>query len=205
MRGEGQGEGPMKHRVRGDMKTIKIAASVFLLAVLTLDVAAAQKQIAPQNNPIALLKEIYGAYPDTAAANAWHTADKNWGPSGDDKQVPGFETLPLSSATAALKQRVDKKLEKDGYVCIDYDMISDSQDPDIARYKIVAPSKPGTGAAQYDVYFEGKARKGNTRISYLLVQEDGKWRVDDMATYSKDKGNVVRNGAKAMLEDCLKD
>ncbi len=184
------------------MKPIKFAASVFLLLFPTLDLAAAQKQIPPQDSPVALLQQIYGVYPDKEPATAWHKADKNWGPAGDIKQVPGFETLPLSSATAALNQRVDKKLEKDGFVCIDYDMISDSQDPDIARYRIVAPAN---GGAQYEIYFEGKARKGSMRVSYLLVEEDGKWRVEDIYTYSKIKGKVVRNGARAMLQDCLKD
>lgn len=201
-RGEGQGEGPTKHYGRSHMKSIKIAASVFLFLFLKLDIAAAQKQIAPQDSPVALFQQIYGAYPDTEAASAWHKADKNWGPSGDDKQVPGFETLPLSGATAALNQRVNKKLEKDGFVCIDYDMISDSQDPDIARYRIVTPAK---GGAQYEVYFEGKSRKGATRVSYLLAQEDGAWRIDDIYTYSKSKGKVVRNGARVMLQDCLKN
>lgn len=186
------------------MKILKIAASIFLLFFLATNiVSAAQRQIAPQSDPIALLKEIYGAYPDAEAANTWHTADKNWGASGDIEQIPGFETLPLTSSTAALNQRVNRKLDKDGFVCIDYDMISDSQDPDIARYRIVAPSTPGKGSARYEVYFEGATHTGSTRVSYRLAQEDGKWRVDDIYTYSKAKGKVVRNSARSMLQDCL--
>ncbi len=167
---------------------------------------ATQKRIAPQTDPIALLKEIYGRYPDSEKADDWHKADKNWSPSGDVDKQPGWATLPLSRATAALHRRVAKKLEKDGFVCIDYDMVSDSQDPDIARYKITEPPAKSSGFAEYDIYFQGKSRQETRKVTYLLVQEEGKWRVEDMITYSTDaKGRAVKNDAKDMLNACLKD
>jgi hypothetical protein len=166
---------------------------------------AAQKAVAPQDSPVALFREIYGAYPDSEPASAWHKADRNWSESGSIDKIPGFGTLPLTSATAALNKRVDKKLEKDGSVCIDYDMISNSQDPDIARYRIVAPATPAKNPAQYEIYFQGKSQKGQTRISYLLAQEDGKWRVEDIFTYNKVKGRILRDSARALLQNCLKD
>jgi hypothetical protein len=186
------------------MSISKITVFALSLTLLAPEIAnAAQKTIAPQDTPVALFREIYGAYSDAEPASAWHKADKNWSESGDIDKLPGLATLPLSSATAALNKRVDKESKKVGAVCIDYDMISNSQDPDIARYKIVAPTKPGD--AQYEIYLQGKRSKQQTRISYLLAQEDGKWRVDDILNYFKTKGRVTRESAKALLQNCLKD
>lgn len=189
------------------VKAIGPSVAALILVLVMLDGALAQqKRIDPQENPTELLEQIYGASSDKEASGGWRRADKNWGPSGDIRQAPGFETLPLSSEMAALKQRVDRKLEKDGFVCIDYDMISDSQDPHIARYRITSPSRTGGGRAQYDIYTQDDSLKGGSRITWRLLQEDGKWRIDDIFTYSKDsKGLSRRNGARSMLRDCLKN
>jgi hypothetical protein len=183
------------------INALAIASSLWTCAA-----GAAQKAIVPQDSPIKLLKQIYGQYPDSEPASDWHKADKNWSPSGDVDKVAGWSTLPLSHETAALNKRVDKALQKDGSVCIDYDLISDSQDPDIARYKIVAPPAKSTEPAEYQIYFQGKSRKGMTKVSYFLVAEQGKWHVDDIVTYSTNaKGHAERNDAKDMLKACLKN
>ena len=179
----------------------RISALTLLLALHAPGAAvAAEKIIPPQDGPIALLKEIYGDYPADEAASAWHKADKNWGLSSDVAKLPGFTTLPLSTTLAAMKRRVDKT----GDLCIDYDLISNSQDPDIVRYRIVAPATRGKERAQYDVYFQGKFSKGQTRITYSLAQDGGKWRIDDIAAYRRDKGRILRDSARSLLQNCLK-
>lgn len=179
----------------------RIRALALLLALQPPGVVlAGEKIIPPQDTPIALLKEIYGDYPADAPASAWHKADKNWGLSSDVSKLPGFDNLPLTTAVAALKRRVDKT----GDLCIDYDLISNSQDPDIVRYRIVAPAARSKARAQYDIYFQGKFSKGQTRITYSLVQDGGKWRVDDIVTYRREKGRILRDSARSLLQNCLK-
>lgn len=166
---------------------------------------AAPRRVAPQDSPVALLQAIYGQYPADEAADAWHKADKAWLGAGDVSALPAWETLPLSRDAATLNKRVDKRL-KTGEACIDFDQISDSQDPNIAQYKIVAPAAPVAQMAEYQVYIQGSWRKDTPKITYILVKEDGKWRVDNIVTYSKDdKGRPVQTAAKQILKDCLKN
>lgn len=188
-------------------KSMMMTATVVCAMNCSLTAAFAdQKRIAPQASAIALFKEIYGSYPDSEKPDAWHKADKAWLGSGDISNLPGWETLPLSRDTAALNKLVTEKLGKDGEVCIDYDLISDSQDPNIARYRIVAPSTQSMGPAEYQIYIQGTSRKEIVKLAYVLVEEEGKWRVDDIVTYSTDeKGRAVRSAAKEMLKACLKD
>lgn len=183
-----------------------LAAASLLSCGAVSTALAAQRRVAPQDTPIGLLNEIYGQYPDSAPAGAWRKADKEWLGAGDVGKLPRWETLPLSHDTAALNRRVDKAIGNSGEVCIDFDQLSDSQDPNIAQYRIVGPSAPKAGKAQYDVYLKGAWRKDVARVTYLLVQEQGKWRVDDIVTYATDKkGGVVKSGARDMLGNCLKN
>ncbi len=163
---------------------------------------AAQKRVAPQDTPIALFKAIYGQYPESEPADAWHKADKAWLGKGDVGDLPTWETLPLSHDAAVLNKRVEKAIGDSGEVCIDFDQISDSQDPNIAQYRIVAQP---AGGATYDVYLKGTWRKDVLKVTYVLVEEQGKWRVDDIVTYSTDKkGHAVKSAARDMLRNCLK-
>jgi hypothetical protein len=180
-----------------------VAGSMF--SCLSISSAfAEQRRVAPQDTPLALFKAIYGQYPDNEPLDSWHKADKAWLGAGDVGKLPTWETLPLSHDAAALNARVEKKIAKSRDVCIDFDQVSDSQDPNIARYKIVAPSAQSTGPAAYQIYIQGTWRKDISKITYALVQEEGKWRVDDIVTYSKDnKGRAIESRAKKMLKACL--
>jgi hypothetical protein len=183
------------------MRRIIVAA---LAALAASGADAAEKHIPPQETPVALFKAIYGQYPESEAADAWHKADKSWLGKGDISGLPGWESLPLSHDTAALQRRVDKAIGKSGEVCIDFDQLSDSQDPNIAQYRIVGPDAPATARADYDIYVKGTWRKDVTKIAYRLVKEDGKWRVDEIVNASRDdKGHVVKSATKAMLKACL--
>jgi hypothetical protein len=180
------------------------AAASMLSCLSTSSAFAEQRHVAPQDTPLALFKAIYGEYPDNEPADSWHKADKVWLGEGDVGKLPTWETLALSHDAASLNARVEKKIAKSGDVCIDFDQLSDSQDPNIARYKIVAPSAQSTGPAVYQIYIQGTWRKDISKITYALVQERGKWRVDDIVTYSKDgKGRPIESGAKKMLKACL--
>ncbi|WP_442754669.1 hypothetical protein ACNHKD_16995 [Methylocystis sp. JAN1] len=167
---------------------------------------AAQRHVAPQDTPIALFKAIYGEYPDGEAADAWHKADKEWLGKGDVSNLPTWETLPLSRDAAALNQRVQKAIGNSGEVCIDFDQISDSQDPNIAAYRIVALPSQTAGRAEYEIYLKGTWRKDIAKVAYVLVEERGKWRVDDIVTSSTDdKRRTVKSAAREMLRNCLKN
>jgi hypothetical protein len=180
--------------------------SIFALLAVTLSASnahAAQKNIAPQDTPVALFKAIYGQYPDSEPADAWHRADKEWLGKGADMHVPTFETLPLSHDTAELNKRVQKAIGKSGEVCIDFDQISDSQDPNIAKYKIVEKEQ-SNGRATFEISITGTWRKDVSRITYVLVEEKGKWRVDDIVNYAADKkGRAEKSSAREMLKNCL--
>lgn len=186
------------------MRTL-IFAAVATTSLLSLTNAEAiEKHVAPQDTPVALFKAIYGQYPDNEPADSWHKADKEWLGANTDMKVPTFETLPLSHDTAALNKRVQKAIGKSGEVCIDFDQISDSQDPNIAKYRIVEKEQ-SNGRATFDISIAGTWRKDVSKITYVLVEEQGKWHVDDIVTYSTDKGRLVKSAAKDMLENCLKN
>lgn len=186
---------------------LRVAAATSLVSCLLVSgAAAAQKKIAPRDSPIAVLESIYGQYPDTDKADDWHKADKAWTASGAPDNLPGWDTLPLSRATAEVNRRVNKALAKSGDICLDYDPISDSQDPDIARYKIVPPSVSSPEKSEHQVYLQGKTRTGTTKVRYVFVKEQGRWRVDDIVTYSTDaRHRPVANSIKDMLKACLKN
>jgi hypothetical protein len=185
-----------------------ITQKTFVVALTLLApslAAAASKRVPPADSPIALFKDIYGAYPATEPADAWHKADKAWLGNGSVDSLPSWGTLPLSARTADLNRRVDRSIGKSGEVCIDYDQISDSQDPNIARYRIVGPADPAAARAEYRIDIQGTWRKETTAIAWLLVKEQGKWRVDDIVTTSTDaKGKPQKNSGRDMLEGCLK-
>jgi hypothetical protein len=183
-----------------------LMASALSLSFMAASVSAGEpKHVASAESPVALFKDIYGAYPASEAADAWHKADKAWLGKGSVDTLPSWDTLPLSAGTNDLNRRVNKILAKSGEVCIDYDQISDSQDPNIAKYKIVGPAEPPAERAEYQVEMQGTWRKGVTKVTYLLVKEQGKWRVDDIVTYSTDaKGKPEKNSGREMLKACLK-
>jgi hypothetical protein len=177
------------------------AAATFTLSSFTAQ--AAQKHVAPQDTSIALFQAIYGQYPENEPADAWHKADKEWLGKGAEMRVPTFETLPLSHDTDALNKRVQKAIGKSGEVCIDYDQISDSQDPNIAKYKIVEKEQ-SKGRATFEISITGTWRKDVSRITYVLVEEQGEWHLDDIINYSTDKkGHTEKSSAREMLKNCL--
>ncbi len=105
-----------------------------------------------------------------------------------------------------LPKEMRKLVEKDAKTtpkgemgCLDFDPISDDQDPDIAKYKVIKASVETDGIKMLNVHIIGKWRKKFV-VTYKMKNEGGSWYVDDII----DKGEGVAVSVKKMYQECLK-
>jgi hypothetical protein len=98
------------------------------------------------------------------------------GPKGDitgsidDKRVSAFFTKSLRAALRAMNARSKRTNEP----ILDFDPVTDSQDPAVDRLSI-APESDSVIAA---TFFSGEAKH---LVRYVFVREGGAWRIDDIA------------------------
>jgi hypothetical protein len=118
------------------------------------------------------------------------------GPKGDyqsgsieDKRVAAFFTRSLRAALKAMDARSRKLNEP----ILDFDPITDSQDPLVERLS-VAPESDNAAAA---TFYSGEAKHV---VRYVFVREDGAWRIDDIAGGAGDDKwdlrEIIKPGAK---------
>ena len=67
---------------------------------------------------------------------------------------------------------------------LDFDPFSDSQDPEIRRVVVGMPVSGRADACQIDVRFDNAGTP--TRIRFMLVRENGTWKIDDMLALGAD-------------------
>ncbi len=118
------------------------------------------------------------------------------GPKGDyqsgsieDKRVAAFFTKSLRAALKAMNAR-SKKLNEP---ILDFDPVTDSQDPQVERLSIAPQSETVVAAT----FFSGELKHV---VRYVFVREDGAWRIDDIAGGAGDGKwdlrEIVKPGAK---------
>ena len=72
---------------------------------------------------------------------------------------------------------------------IDFDVVSDSQDPDVHDLKITTESESAEKAVVV-ADFKSHDDTERTVLRYELVQEDGAWKIDDVAASGKSHWRV---------------
>ncbi|MGO4872720.1 MAG: DUF3828 domain-containing protein [Roseiarcus sp.] len=118
------------------------------------------------------------------------------GPKGDyqngsieDKRVSALFTKSLNAALKAMDAR-SKKLDEP---ILDFDPVTDSQDPMVERLSI-APQSDGVVAA---TFFSGEVKHV---VRYVFVKQDGAWKIDDIAGGQGDDKwdlrEIIKPGAK---------
>jgi uncharacterized protein DUF3828 len=136
---------------------------------------AAQPSPAPApNDPVAILTAIY-----TRVA-------KGKGNSGggfviEDKAA---KAKYLSKSLVDLWARADANTKKGDAGPIDFDPVTNSDEPDVKSFK-VATEKLETDKAVIAVTITGRmarAKPSDDIIRYNFVREDGKWKIDDISS-----------------------
>ena len=148
---------------------VRRALSIAVLLITGLGTALAQDR-----NPAAVVAEIYGSA----------------GPSGHfQKPLAIFADAALrphylSSRLQAELADMDKRTPAGDVPNLDFDVVSDSQDPDVQDLKIAAESESASEAV---VVADFKSHKETERSSlrYELVREDGAWKIDDVEASGK--------------------
>jgi hypothetical protein len=119
-------------------------------------------------------------------------------------QTKASRTKYLSNALVALWAKADARTRKGDGGPVDFDPVTNSQDPDVKSFKVVA-EKQGADKATIAVTIESHQREARANpadktIRYDFVHEAGQWKIDDI------KGTVDGGpwSVRALLVDSLK-
>ena len=119
-------------------------------------------------------------------------------------QTKASRTKYLSNALVALWAKADARTRKGDGGPVDFDPVTNSQDPDVKSFKLVA-EKQGADKATIAVTIEShqreaRAKAADNTIRYEFVHEAGQWKIDDI------KGAVDGGpwSVRALLVDSLK-
>ena len=150
-----------------------------VLLIASLLIASFGTVFAEAGEPAALITEVYGVA----------------GPSGHYQQPlaifvePSLRERYLSKRLCAALADMDKRTPAGDVPNIDFDVVSDSQDPDVHDLKItVASENAETAVVVAD--FKSHADSERTVLRYELVNEDGAWKIDDVAASGKSHWRV---------------
>lgn len=87
--------------------------------------------------------------------------------------------------------KAEAKAEKDGEIGpIDFDLLTDSQDPQVRRVAIEPrETKPDAATVRVGLFAAKKAKPGEkpySTLDFVLKQENGGWRIDDVKKVSSE-------------------
>ncbi|MGC2777706.1 MAG: DUF3828 domain-containing protein [Bradyrhizobium sp.] len=146
---------------------------LLLLSLAGVLAAAPLYAQAPAQDPVGLMTAIY-----TRVA-------KGKGEDGGNFVIESKAARAkyLSKSLAAQWAKMDARTPKGEVGAVDFDPITNSQDPDVAAFK-VTPEKQEADQATLAVTITGhrNARKeqADNVIRYDLVREAGQWKIDDI-------------------------
>ncbi len=110
----------------------------------------------------------------------------------------------LSKALIALWAKADAHTPKGDVGPIDFDPVTNSQEPDVKSFKVEA-EKVDADKAVIAVTITGhdapRAKSADNIIRYNFVRDDGKWKIDDISGAGDGEAWSIRG----MLTDSLKD
>lgn len=158
-----------------------------LAAMLPHDLRAA-------DDPTAILTAIYSRV----------TTGKGDGGGAFVIQTRAARAKYLSNSLATLWAKADARTRKGDAGPVDFDPVTNSQDPDVKSFRIGA-EKPGADRATMAVTIEAhqsdaRRKASDKTIGYDFVFEAGQWKIDDI------KGAVDGSpwSVRALLVDSLK-
>jgi hypothetical protein len=145
------------------------------------------------NDPVAIITAIYAR------------AAKGKGDGGGTFVIENdaAKAKYLSRSLVALWARADANTPKDDVGPIDFDPVTNSQDPDVKSFKVVA-EKLEADKAVIAVTITGRtarAKPSDDVVRYNFVREDGKWKIDDISGTLVGEGWSVRD----ILAESLKE
>jgi hypothetical protein len=110
----------------------------------------------------------------------------------------------LSKSLAALWARADSRTRKGEVGPIDFDPVTNSQDPDVKSFKVVA-GKQEAEKATVAVTIEGhqgpRGKPADQTVRYDFVREDGQWKIDDIKGFADGRPWGVRGMLAASLKN----
>ncbi len=149
------------------------------LLIMSLFMASFGVAFAEAGGPAVLITEVYGVA----------------GPSGHYQQplsifVDGsLRERYLSKRLSGALADMDKRTPAGDVPNIDFDVVSDSQDPDVHDLKISTESEsPEKAVVVAD--FKSHEDTERTVLRFELVREDGAWKIDDVAASGKSHWRV---------------
>ena len=169
--------------------------SLFLTSLLiATDAPLSRAEPATSDDPVPILTAIY-----TRAAKG-----KGDGGGGFVIENKAAKAKYLSKSLVALWARADAHTPKGDVGPIDFDPVTNSQDPDVKSFKLDT-EKLDAGKALIAVTLEehhGKRPKpADAVIRYEFVHEPNGWKIDDIKGSSDGEAWSIR----AMLNDSLKN
>ena len=169
--------------------------SLVLTGLLAGAIAPRARAAPPsQNDPVAIVTAIY-----TRAA-------KGKGDSGGAFVIENkaAKAKYLSKSLVDLWARADANTPKGDVGPIDFDPVTNSQEPDVKSFTVVA-EKVEADRAVIAVTIAGRgaarAHSVDNTIRYNFVREAGRWKIDDISGTSDGEAWSIRD----MLSDSLKD
>ena len=151
--------------------------NAFVIAALFM--ASLGAAFAGEQSPAALVTEVYGV-----AAPSGHYQQ----PLAIFVEAALREKYLSKRLRAALKD-MDQRTPEGDVPNIDFDVVSDSQDPDVRELKIRTESE-SAGQAVVAAEFKSHDDTEPTVLHYELVREDGSWRINNIAASGKSNWRV---------------
>lgn len=109
----------------------------------------------------------------------------------------------LSKSLIELWARADAHTPKDDVSPIDFDPVTNSQEPDVKSFKVVA-EKLEADKAVIAAAITGhllRLKASDNTVRYNFVREDGKWKIDDISGTIDGEAWSIRN----LLSESLKE
>jgi Protein of unknown function (DUF3828) len=162
--------------------------------LVATDAPLSRAEPAASDDPVAIITAIY-----TRVAKG-----KGDGGGGFVIENKAAKAKYLSKALTALWVKADAHTPKGDVGPVDFDPVTNSQDPDVKSFK-VDTEKLDANQASIAVTLDGRRGKrekpADAIIHYDFVREAGGWKIDDI----KGSGDGEAWSIRAMLTDSLKN
>ncbi len=172
-----------------------LAGSNGLLGGVLLSLAPRRVRAAqPSPDPVAILNAIYARV----------ARGKGDGGGAFVIESAAAKAKYLSKSLIDLWAKADAHTPKGDVGPIDFDPVTNSQEPDVKSFKVVA-EKIEADRAVVAATIAGRGaprtRPGDNTIRYNFVREDGKWKIDDISGTADGEAWSIRD----MLRESLKE
>jgi Protein of unknown function (DUF3828) len=175
--------------------TLTITRRTLILTGATgLAAAVSCPVLASPNDPVAIINAIYAR------------AAKGKGDGGGAFIIENqaAKAKYLSKALVELWAKADAHTPKGDVGPVDFDPVTNSQEPNVKSFKVV-PEKLDADKAVVAVTISGRGaprpKSVDNTIRYNLVRDDGQWKIDDIGGASDGEAWSIRS----MLTDSLKN